>query len=313
MALSKGYLVCVLFNAFLLVHSDGSKPADNHPREHITNENFVVHRDSGNRFLINFYSEGCVKCEEYMADFNRVEETLKDAGVKMFDCNSKSVMQGLSIKKVPSLLYFRYGVPTYFDGDPVAEDIIEWVVESHELLSSELNDETFEHLTQASSGATTGDWLVVFCIKAHADCTILLASLEHVGLRLQNKVNTAWVNINHNPELKDRFRLRKSTELLFFRHGKKYDYHLPDTEFSNLLAFASGAYQHSRAEEVEPPKTPFDKVTEKIAEEIKLFVGRASSSGLPLTILGSAVLLLIVLLLLYFLRGRLKSSTKKSN
>lgn len=51
-----------------------------------------------------------------MADFNRVEETLKDAGVKMFDCNSKSVMQGLSIKKVPSLLYFRYGVPTYFDG-----------------------------------------------------------------------------------------------------------------------------------------------------------------------------------------------------
>lgn len=43
----------------------------------------------------------------------------------------------------------------------MAEDIIEWVVESHELLSTELKDETFEHLTQASSGATTGDWLVV--------------------------------------------------------------------------------------------------------------------------------------------------------
>lgn len=50
--------------------------------------------------------------------------------------------------------------------------------------------------------------------------------------------------------------LSVSDILYSFRHGKKYDYHLPDTEFSNLLAFASGAYQHSRAEEVEPPKTP---------------------------------------------------------
>lgn len=55
-----------------------------------------------------------------MADFNRVEETLRDAEIKMFDCNSKMVMQGLSVKRVPSLLYFRYGIPTFFDGEMVA-------------------------------------------------------------------------------------------------------------------------------------------------------------------------------------------------
>ncbi|PIK49994.1 putative thioredoxin domain-containing protein, partial [Apostichopus japonicus] len=269
MAFSKLTLTCVFFYFFHFVQCDQSKPADNHHREHITNENFVIHRDSGDRFLVNFYGEGCARCEEYMADFNRVEETLRDAEIKMFDCNSKMVMQGLSVKRVPSLLYFRYGIPTFFDGVPVAEDIIEWVVDSHEVLTTELHDDTFEHHTQASSGATTGDWMVVFCIKAHADCTILLASLEHVALKLLNKVNAAWIDINHNPELKERFHLKKSTEILYFRHGNKYDYHLPDTEFSNLLAFASGAYQHSRADPVEPPKTPFDKVTEQIAEEIK--------------------------------------------
>lgn len=28
-----------------------------------------------------------------------------------------------------------------------------------------LNDDTFEHLTQAATGATTGDWLVMLCVK----------------------------------------------------------------------------------------------------------------------------------------------------
>lgn len=230
----------------------------------------------------------------------------------MFDCNSKMVMQGLGVMKVPSLLYYRDRVPTYFDGEPVAEDIIEWVVESHDLLSTELHDDTFEHLTQASSGATTGDWLVVFCIRVHADCNILKASLERVALQLLNKVNVAWVDINHNPELKERFNLKKSTEIMFFRHGKKYDYHLPSTDYSNLLAFASGAYQHSKAEDVVPPKTPFDKVTEKIAEKIKELLA-SSSSGLPLALFGlAAVLCILVALLLYFLRGS-KAPSKKSN
>ncbi|KAJ8035535.1 hypothetical protein HOLleu_19247 [Holothuria leucospilota] len=135
-----------------------------------------------------------------MTDFERVENALKEAGIKMFDCNSKMVMQGLGVMKVPSLLYYRDRVPTYFDGEPVAEDIIEWVVESHDLLSTELHDDTFEHLTQASSGATTGDWLVVL---------------------LLNKVNVAWVDINHNPELKERFNLKKSTEIMFDKVTEK--------------------------------------------------------------------------------------------
>jgi len=34
-----------------------------------------------------------------------------------------------------------------------------------------LNDETFEHDTQASTGATTGDWIVLFCDKTkYAEC-----------------------------------------------------------------------------------------------------------------------------------------------
>ena len=39
--------------------------------------------------------------------------------------------------------------------------MLEWVENYRERKTYELNDASFEHDTQASSGATTGDWLVI--------------------------------------------------------------------------------------------------------------------------------------------------------
>jgi len=41
------------------------------------------------------------------------------------------------------------------------EVILETLVQNQQPLVSSLSDETFEHLTQAASGATTGDWFVL--------------------------------------------------------------------------------------------------------------------------------------------------------
>lgn len=41
------------------------------------------------------------------------------------------------------------------------EVILETFVQNQQPLVSSLSDETFEHLTQAASGATTGDWFVL--------------------------------------------------------------------------------------------------------------------------------------------------------
>lgn len=43
----------------------------------------------------------------------------------------------------------------------LADEIVEWVVEAKQTPFPELTDETLEHLTQASTGATTGDWLIM--------------------------------------------------------------------------------------------------------------------------------------------------------
>lgn len=40
------------------------------------------------------------------------------------------------------------------------DDVIIWLEQHKNVVLRMLTDENFEHLTQASTGATTGDWLI---------------------------------------------------------------------------------------------------------------------------------------------------------
>lgn len=60
----------------------------------------------------------------------------------------------------PALLFFRHGVPLLYHG-PINEDAIyQHFEENQQPIVKELSDTNFEHLTQASTGSTTGNWLV---------------------------------------------------------------------------------------------------------------------------------------------------------
>jgi len=41
-----------------------------------------------------------------------------------------------------------------------ADEVVSWVAENLQSYVLPLDDNSFEHLTQASTGATTGDWFV---------------------------------------------------------------------------------------------------------------------------------------------------------
>lgn len=63
-------------------------------------------------------------------------------------------------KKEPALVFFRHGIPLLYDGPINAEEIFHHFDQNKMPAVKELTDDTFEHLTQAATGSTTGDWLI---------------------------------------------------------------------------------------------------------------------------------------------------------
>ena len=43
----------------------------------------------------------------------------------------------------------------------LSEDVEVWLDTAKDVATQTLHEDSFEHLTQASTGATTGDWLVI--------------------------------------------------------------------------------------------------------------------------------------------------------
>lgn len=87
------------------------------------------------------------------------KEHLDAITVKAF--NSQLVRLYNPTAKEPALVFFRHGIPILYEG-PLDEDtIVHHFSENKEPTVRELNDETFEHLTQATSGSTTGDWFIM--------------------------------------------------------------------------------------------------------------------------------------------------------
>jgi len=70
-----------------------------------------------------------------------------------------------------------------------------------------LNDNNFEHMTQASTGSTTGDWFVVFYTPSRMDRSLQIV-LSDTADALQQQATVAVVDTHVNTMLAARFRVQ---------------------------------------------------------------------------------------------------------
>lgn len=111
----------------------------------------------------------------------------------------------------------------------------------------ELSDETFEHLTQASTGATTGDWFIKFYAPWCGHCKRLEPTWRELAASIGHKINIAKVNVDDNPSTAERFDIKGFPTLVFLRRGKYYKYTSSDRTLGSLEKFVTEKY--SGAEE----------------------------------------------------------------
>eukprot|EP00930_Biecheleria_cincta_P027924 TRINITY_DN19512_c0_g1_i1.p1 TRINITY_DN19512_c0_g1~~TRINITY_DN19512_c0_g1_i1.p1 ORF type:complete len:190 (-),score=28.11 TRINITY_DN19512_c0_g1_i1:128-628(-) len=134
-----------------------------------------------------------------------------------------------------------------------------------------LNEDSFEHDTQASTGATTGDWLVKFFHPQCQTCIELAPVWEEVETQLAEmklqgmgaNVNVAEVNIEESPALMERFGIKAIPSILLFRHNKMYTYAGENTQ-KEIVHFATEGFQSVQGITVPKEKTFVDKIIEKV-------------------------------------------------
>ncbi|GFH45893.1 hypothetical protein CTEN210_02367 [Chaetoceros tenuissimus] len=117
----------------------------------------------------------------------------------------------------------------------------------------ELTDENFEHLTQASSGQTTGKWVVNFSSPTCPHCVSLYPTYKQLSETLmtteehkQSGVIVALVDSSKNPKLLQRFSVNSFPTLLYFADQSMFQFppKSPRTQES-LLQFVLGGYQEN--------------------------------------------------------------------
>jgi len=170
----------------------------------------------------------------------------------------------------------------------------------------QLDEKNFEHLTQAATGATSGDWLVKFCKSSVQRCSRiestwtkvakqLAASREAQGLP---RINVADVDTSESSWLTKRFGITSVPVVLLFKGGVMYSFHGGGFSVERLIQFAERDYERASRMLVPPEPhvaTPHDQT-------FLMTIGVVA--------VGAAVLYLVDLILLRYYKYQQKKAKR---
>lgn len=106
--------------------------------------------------------KNCADCEKYENELFKVRDEFRNEfPAEVVKVVNSQLVRLYNPKKEPSVIFFRHGVPLLFEGNINAEEILQQFDQNRTPTVKELTDDTFEHLTQAATGSTTGDWLLL--------------------------------------------------------------------------------------------------------------------------------------------------------
>ncbi|KAK7095790.1 uncharacterized protein [Littorina saxatilis] len=196
------------------------------------------------------------------------------------------------IQTFPALVLIRDGrTAIYTDKMESYDSIYFWLEKAGpKAMTKVLTDDTLEHLTQASTGSTTGHWAVLFYKPS---CNDHFAVLESLGVNEKLWMSVAIVDLDTNPKLQKRFKVTDCPELIYFREGKMYRYETKKWDIPSLTTFVKSWYRNVKGSPVPVQPTAFDALTEGIAKYLKDQLEGENRTMTLVVIAGFAVTLVL--------------------
>jgi len=268
------------------------------------------------RYVVALFcpSAAMERCEEFEDELTSAREDMIEMldgdgwVVKLMD---SPMVEEYAVGKTdqPVIVMFRSGLPVIYDGPANEEIMLDTLVRYKEPGVQELTDNTFEHLTQAATGATTGDWLVMFYTSSCTLCSRLTATMETLACKYRGRMNVARVNKETYGEKTGRrfeLGLEDKPDIIFFRQGKMYQHTVGEYDPGTLSSFMTEQYAEMTPQDIPLPKSPLSDLVQLCLDYLvayPLLVG---------TCLCVPVLLLIAFLYLIKSEGEPKPrKTKK--
>ncbi|CAO1312244.1 unnamed protein product [Diamesa hyperborea] len=291
--------------------------------ETLNDDSFVdLIRDNKN-LIVLFAKKDCGdKCDYEQSLVTLKDELTETLSAKVFKLeNSQLVRLYNPQKKEPAIVFLRKGVPLLYDEADNHHDIFDFFNHNRDPIVKELDDSNFEHLTQASSGSTTGDWLVQFYSSDCVECQRLQAIWESVAAKLRARLNVARVNIGRNGMLTGkRFKIEKKPEFILLRQGKYYRYNINKWDIESFVSFAQTWYKNITPEKVQAPATPFENLVDSIVKQLKAMpnlieLSKKMTNDTPLILIAivSSIFLMFAIILYSCLKKDKTPSPAKSN
>ncbi|XP_071098925.1 thioredoxin domain-containing protein-like [Haliotis cracherodii] len=301
----------LLLNLQLIVPVFTEEPVQPPSVEEATKDNFVTFARNNPYLLVLFYEPGCVTCEEAKLVMSQLETPeLFPGELKKIQISDVALAATYGAFTSPGFVLFRHGTgsPVVYDGVTVdTENIGGWLDVASDVATKSLTDDSFEHLTQAATGATTGDWLVAYYKDS---CSKILFAMESFGVRMKRKMNIAKVAMETNPRLVKRMKVTKCPSVIFYKQGKMYRYEVEKYDTKSLTSFVEGWYKNMKAESVPVDPSSFDELTDNIAKALKDQI-EGPNRFTFLTIAGGVVSLVLLILVCACVMSRRAAERKK--
>jgi thioredoxin domain-containing protein 5 len=173
-----------------------------------------------------------------------------------------------------------------------------------------LTSQNFEHLTQAATGATTGDWLVEFYAPWCGHCKKLHPVWEELATDLKGVVNVAKVDVTAHPSLGSRFDIKGFPTVKFFHHGEVFDYS-GSRKKEAFAEFVTVGYKSTTGIKVPLDKTLMDKIKKPFLDAMSEIKKGNYTSPEVIVLALPVVVLFVMIISLTLLGGEDEVPTKQ--
>ncbi|XP_047510286.1 uncharacterized protein LOC125053115 isoform X1 [Pieris napi] len=213
--------------------------------EDVTDEMLDRLIKDGKTVAVLFYDNNDRKSQKVLAELENIDDECDQLGVAFVKIDNDEEAKEYGIEKLPTLLYFEKGIPTYYEGNLEEEEkVLAWL--KHQTESDEIEDITDEMLDLMIEKMPYV--AVLFYDKDQKKSQKILAELENIDDECdQNDI--AFVKIDDDKEAKE-YGIETIPTMVLFEKGIPHVYEGDLMKEEELLGWLIHQKRHSEIPEV---------------------------------------------------------------